>query len=66
MGFKIIIYAANCLIPAYKGTTEALQILQKAGEAPEAGEGFSPNDVFKVCGLDELMEFDRAAIVESS
>lgn len=61
MGFKIIIYAAACLLPAYVAVTRALKALKEDGDVETSEVQTSPRELFEMCGLDELMEFDRRA-----
>ncbi len=60
LGIRIIVFAALSLGPVYQSVTKAMRTLKSTGRA-ERLETIRPHDVFKVCGMDELMEFDRAA-----
>ncbi|OJJ47395.1 hypothetical protein ASPZODRAFT_65124 [Penicilliopsis zonata CBS 506.65] len=61
MGIKILVYAALCLIPTYLAVTQALRHLKQEGDCEQYGPGISPPLVFGVCGMNELLEFDRQA-----
>ncbi|KAF1966317.1 Phosphoenolpyruvate/pyruvate domain-containing protein [Bimuria novae-zelandiae CBS 107.79] len=64
IGYKIAIYPILALEVVYPAVTNACRQLFDEGEvqSPEKdGKRWGPRDLFKVCGLDELMEFDRQA-----
>lgn len=61
IGFKIIVYAAICLIPTYIGITEALKKLKEEGDYENLGLSVTPHHLFEACGMKELMEFDNFA-----
>ncbi|GAD97483.1 isocitrate lyase/malate synthase, putative [Paecilomyces variotii No. 5] len=59
IGFKIIVYAAICLIPMCLGTKKALKKLKEEGDVEEADARITPRDMFDICGMQDLMRFDR-------
>ena len=61
MGFKIIVYAAAVLLPYYSAVTDALKVLKDTGDFAPAPKSLAPRDIFNVCGMKELFEFDKAA-----
>ena len=61
IGFKIIVYAALCLIPAYLGISKALKKLKEDADCEMLGPEVSPHLLFDVCGMKDLIEFDRKA-----
>lgn len=61
-GIKIMVYAAVCLIPAYISVSKALKKLKDDGDTESYGGEYSPRAIFDVCGMKELMEFDRQAL----
>ena len=63
MGFKIVIFPTLALNEMYKSFTAALDKLRDDGVVAYGKEAGDPSlwDIFGVCGLDEAMEFDRAA-----
>lgn len=62
LGIKIMVYAAVCLIPVYISVSRALKKLKDDGDTESYGTEISPHAVFDVCGMAELMEFDRQAL----
>ena len=60
LGVRIVIYPALCLGTVVEAVTGAMQRLKETGDVDRA-EGMKIADVFRVCGMDELVEFDRAA-----
>lgn len=62
IGFKIIVYAALCLIPAYLGISKALKKLKEEADCESFGPEISPHLLFEVCGMKDLIEFDRLSI----
>ncbi|KAH8692802.1 putative isocitrate lyase/malate synthase [Talaromyces proteolyticus] len=63
IGIKIMIYAGVCLIPAYIGVSRALKKLKEDGDTESYGSEITPHELFNVCGMKELMEFDRQAAI---
>ncbi|KAK4946096.1 hypothetical protein LTR10_014898 [Elasticomyces elasticus] len=61
MGFKIIVYAAICLAPTFMSVSKALQTLKEEGDCEEYGPEATPHRFFDACGMQELLEFDRAS-----
>jgi 2-methylisocitrate lyase-like PEP mutase family enzyme len=60
MGIKIMIYAGACLMPTFKYVSQALKVLKKAGDYGRNGADLSPHQLFDVCGMQELLEFDQS------
>ena len=59
LGFRIVIWPClgmEALVPAFQ---RSLAVLGKTGKAPEE-ENLGPTALSEVCGLRELMEFDRS------
>ena len=59
MGFRIVIWPClgmEAVVPAMK---RSLEVLNKTGKPPKEEE-MGPTALFEVCGLRELMEFDRS------
>ena len=63
MGFRLIIFPALALNEVYKSVSGALDRLKHEGVVAYDKDAGDPSlkDVFGVCGLDQAMEFDRAA-----
>ena len=63
MGFRIVIFPTIALNEVYKSVTEALNKLKDEGTVAYGRDKGDPSlrDVFGVCGLDQAMEFDKAA-----
>ena len=61
IGFKIIIYAGVCLGPVYLSVMRALKTLKETGDVEKYENAPKPHDIFDICGLNELMEFDLEA-----
>jgi 2-methylisocitrate lyase-like PEP mutase family enzyme len=61
MGIKVIVFAAACLLPSYLAVTQALKTLKQDGDVQKYEVQATPRELFEVCGLNELMEFDRRA-----
>ncbi|KAK3044416.1 hypothetical protein LTS18_001347, partial [Coniosporium uncinatum] len=58
MGFRIMIFSFAGLAPAMKAIRETFQKIKDNGiTGIEAGQ--SPKSIFKICGLDEAMEWDK-------
>ncbi|KAI0412083.1 methylisocitrate lyase [Xylaria grammica] len=57
-GVGIVLYPGICLVPAYLGITSALQAL-KDGKVEERNEGVPPQEIFGVCGMNEIQAFDK-------
>ncbi|KAF2968022.1 hypothetical protein GQX73_g5566 [Xylaria multiplex] len=57
-GLGIVIYPGLCLVPAYLGITSALKSL-KDGTLEESCEKVPPQEIFQVCGMNEIQELDR-------
>ena len=59
LGFRLVIWPClgmEAVIPAYRN---ALNVLKKTGKPP-VDQNMGPKALFAVCGLNELMEFDRS------
>ena len=59
LGFRLVIWPClgmEAVIPAYRN---ALNVLNKTGKPP-VEQNMGPTALFEVCGLRELMEFDRS------
>lgn len=62
LGFRIIIFPSMALAPVYEAVYEAAKVLMETGTVkPTPLMKRGPKAVFEVCGLDELLEFDRSA-----
>lgn len=59
IGFKIIVYAAICLIPMCLGITKALKKLKEEGDFEVVSADVTPHHIFDICGMQDLMNFDR-------
>ena len=59
MGFKIIVYAGICILPEYMAVTRALRTLKTTGFVETYDPKPSAHDLFNVCGMQELMAFDK-------
>ncbi|KAI0534516.1 methylisocitrate lyase [Xylaria digitata] len=57
-GLGIVIYPGLCLVPAYLGITSALKAL-KDGTVEESCDRVPPQEIFQVCGMNEIQELDR-------
>ena len=66
IGFKIVIYAAVCLLPAFQAVTQGLKKLKDDGQCETYSPELTPHAIFDVCGLKDLMEFDRLASVQKA
>ncbi|KAK5171164.1 uncharacterized protein LTR77_004308 [Saxophila tyrrhenica] len=58
LGFRLVIWPClgmEAVVPAYR---QALKTLYKTGKAP-VEQNMGPNALFEICGLKELMAFDR-------
>lgn len=63
IGFKIVIYASLSLHPVVNGVTEAMETLKTTGVPQKTTS--SPADAFRICGMDELMAFDKGVAAQS-
>lgn len=62
VGFRIIIYPALALGPAYEGINATVKQLLRTGTvAPEKAMVGGPKQLFEACGLNELIAFDIAS-----
>lgn len=64
IGYKIAIYPTLGLEVVYPAVRKAIQQLMRTGRfgtGEEDGKRYGPKELFEVCGLNELMEFDREA-----
>lgn len=59
MGYSIIVYAASCLAPTFMAVSQALQNLKKNRDCNDLPAGTEIHEVFNVCGMKELLEFDK-------
>ncbi|UPX17519.1 uncharacterized protein EKO05_0007868 [Ascochyta rabiei] len=64
LGYKLAIFpclAFEMVYPAVRRAVQQLKTLGNVGPAEEGGRRYGPKELFQVCGLDELVEFDQAA-----
>jgi 2-methylisocitrate lyase-like PEP mutase family enzyme len=62
LGFKVMIYPCFALEPVYHAVTRAARELKSTGYIENKEDGCKGiKEVFRVCGLDECMEFDVKA-----
>ncbi|KAJ5610279.1 Pyruvate/Phosphoenolpyruvate kinase-like domain-containing protein [Penicillium lagena] len=61
IGFKIIIFPAIASRAAFLSITKSMQCLKETGDFPDETAHVGPASLYSVCGLDEAMEFDKAA-----
>lgn len=61
LGFRTITYAARCLLPTYLGVKRSLEYLKREGDYETVETKTTPHELFDICGMQELMEFDRQA-----
>jgi 2-methylisocitrate lyase-like PEP mutase family enzyme len=61
IGFKIIIYAGLCLGPVYISVMKAMKTLKGTGDVEKYENAPKVHEVFDVCGLTELIDFDLQA-----
>ncbi|KAF1359808.1 carboxyvinyl-carboxyphosphonate phosphorylmutase [Lizonia empirigonia] len=64
IGYKLAIFpclALEMVYPAVRKAVQQLKTLGNVGPAEEGGRRYRPKELFQVCGLDDLVEFDRAA-----
>lgn len=64
IGYKVAIFpclALEMVYPAVRKAMQQLKTLGNVGPAEEGGRRYGPKELFQVCGLDDLVEFDRAA-----
>jgi methylisocitrate lyase len=59
MGFKVVIFSFAALAPAYVAIKRTFEQLMTQGVTGTPKE-ITPATIFRVCGLDEEAEFDRA------
>jgi methylisocitrate lyase len=62
IGFRIMIVPFAALAPAYKAIKESMETLKKTGLL---NTQFSPQQLFRVCGLDESVRIDEEAGAET-
>lgn len=60
LGFKIIIFPGLALKAVNQAVREAVNTLKETGEQLPLEKGGSPKGLFEVCGLKELVAFDKA------
>lgn len=58
MGFRVMVVPFAALAPAYRAMKEALREFKETG-VPKTG--LSPQQIFRVCGLDEMVKIDQEA-----
>lgn len=63
MGYSIIVYAGACLGPVYSVVNESLSNLKRNGDCDHSSSGLSPLQLFNVCGMKELLSFDKEVAV---
>lgn len=64
IGYKIAIFPCLALETVYPAVRRAVQQLKETGNVEsqeESGRRIGPRELFEVCGMDGLMEFDRQA-----
>jgi 2-methylisocitrate lyase-like PEP mutase family enzyme len=62
LGFKIIIFPSMALAPVYEAVYETAKALKETGTVKLTKVmQIDPKQAFEVCGLEELMEFDKAS-----
>lgn len=64
IGYRIAIYPALAMEVVYPAVRKAVRELFRQGRVEsveEGGKRWGPRELFEVCGLNELMEFDRQA-----
>lgn len=62
IGFKMVIFPAMSLAPVHESITKAAQYLKENGTVePTRIMAKGPRGLFEVCGLKELMDFDKSA-----
>jgi 2-methylisocitrate lyase-like PEP mutase family enzyme len=61
LGFKIMIFPLLAVGAVIESVTRTATALKEQGEIPVQVESAHPRNAFKLCGLEEAMEFDRAA-----
>ena len=62
MGFRIMIFPGLALGPIIRGVSQELEHLKKYGTTSEEGDTTgNVKEAFELCGLQELMDLDRAA-----
>ncbi|KAF1946023.1 methylisocitrate lyase-like protein [Clathrospora elynae] len=64
IGYKIAIFpclAFEVVYPAVRAAVRQMKELGTVKSVEEDGKRYSPRELFQVCGLDELMEFDLKA-----
>ncbi|KAJ4993212.1 hypothetical protein SVAN01_01187 [Stagonosporopsis vannaccii] len=64
IGYKIAIFpclAFEMVYPAVRKAVQQLKTLGNVEPAEEGGRRYGPKELFQVCGLDDLVEFDEAA-----
>ncbi|KAF2851670.1 methylisocitrate lyase-like protein [Plenodomus tracheiphilus IPT5] len=64
IGYKLAIFPCLAMEIVYPAVRRAVQQLKETGNVQSQekdGKRFSPRELFKACGMDELMEFDVKA-----
>jgi 2-methylisocitrate lyase-like PEP mutase family enzyme len=64
IGYKLAIFpclAFEMVYPAVRKAVQQLKTLGNVEPAEENGRRYGPKELFQVCGLDDLVEFDQAA-----
>lgn len=64
IGYKIAIFPCLAFEMVYPAVRKAVQQLKTIGNvkpAEEGGRRYGPKELFQVCGLDDLLDFDQAA-----
>ena len=64
LGYKIIVYAALCLGPIYLAVSRAMEVLKTTGDCEKFGSEVSPHKIFDICGMSDLLAFDREVSAE--
>jgi hypothetical protein len=61
------VWVSDCDIPSistgalYEGLTRNLRVLRERGGVPRVEGGIRSQDMYSICGLKEVIEFDLAA-----
>ncbi|KAH7124860.1 Pyruvate/Phosphoenolpyruvate kinase-like domain-containing protein [Dactylonectria estremocensis] len=61
IGFKIMIVPFATIVPAYSAMKAELQHLKQKGTMTDQGKKMTPQDLFRICGVDASMEIDKQA-----
>lgn len=59
IGFKIMIVPFVTIVPAYSAMKAELQYLKENGTMTDQAKKMTPQDLFRICGVDASMEVDK-------